>query len=69
MELPPPDMTYHVRKRRIRRTRVATAAIMIAEIMTGDAMTEVNDKSVFGSIESIHESLVLVGLDGCWESC
>ena len=47
--------TYQILNWRIRRTRVVTAAIMIAEIMTGDAMSEVDDESVFGSIESIHE--------------
>ena len=36
MELPPPDMMYHVRKRRIRSTRVVMAAIERAKIVKGD---------------------------------
>ena len=46
--------TYQILNRRIRSSRVATIAIMITEIMAGDTMTEVNDESVFESIESVH---------------
>ena len=46
--------TYQILNRRIRSTRVATIAIMITEIMAGDTMTEVDDESVFGFIESVH---------------
>ena len=45
---------HQILNQRIRRTRIATAAIVIVEIVTGDAMTEVNDESIFGSIESVH---------------
>ena len=46
--------TYQILNRRIRSTRVAMIAIMITEIMARDTMTEVDDESVFGSIESVH---------------
>ena len=46
MELPPPDVTYHIRKRRIRSTRVVMAAIKSAKIMTGDAKVVVDDESI-----------------------
>ena len=46
MELPSPDMTYHVQKRRIRSTRVVMAAIKRAKIVTGDAKAEVDDESI-----------------------
>ena len=42
----PLDMTHHVRKRRIRITETATAAVERAKIVTGDAMTEVDDESI-----------------------
>ena len=46
--------TYQILNQRIRRTRVSAVAIVITEIMAGDTMTEVNDKGVFWSIESVH---------------
>ena len=58
MELPSPDVMYHVRKRRIRSTRVVMAAIERAKIVTGDAKTEVDDESIEGSSQSVHGSWV-----------
>ena len=46
--------TYQILNRRIRSARVAMIAIVITEIMAGDTVTEVDDESVFGSIESVH---------------
>ena len=46
MELSPPDMTYHVWKRRIRNPRVVMATIERAKIVTGDTETEVDDESI-----------------------
>ena len=54
MELPPPDMTYHVRKRRIRSTRVVMAAIKRVKIMMGDTKTEVDDESIERSGQGVH---------------
>ena len=48
------DATNHILKRRIRSTRVTTAAIVTTKIMMGDSVLEVNDESVEGAIESIH---------------
>ena len=48
MVFPPLDMTHHVRKRRIRIIKAATAAVESAKIVTGDAMTEVDDESILG---------------------
>ena len=45
--------TYQILNRRIRSARVAMIAIVITEIMAGDTVTEVDDESVFGSIESV----------------
>ena len=45
---------YQILNWRIRRTRVAAVAIVITEIMVGDTMTEVDDKGVLWSIESVH---------------
>ena len=69
MELPPPDVTYHIQKRRIRSPSVAMAEVESAKIMTGDVKTEVNDESIIGSGQSIHGELVVVVLVRCWESC
>ena len=46
MELSPLDMMYHVRKRKIRSTRVVVAAIERAKIVTGDTKPEVDDESI-----------------------
>ena len=54
MELPPPDMTYHVRKRRVRSTRVVVAAIERAKIVTGDTKPEVDGESIKGSGQGVH---------------
>ena len=62
MEFPPLDMMYHVRKRRIRSAKVATAVIESAKIVTGDAMTEVDDESRIGGGKSVHRELVVVVL-------
>ena len=69
IEFPPLDMTHHVRKIRIRSAKIATAAVKSAKIVTGDAMTEVDDESIVGGCESVHRELVVVVLVGCWESC
>ena len=44
----PLDTTQHVCKRRIRITETATAAVESAKIVTGGAMTEVDDESILG---------------------
>ena len=44
----PLDMTHHVRKRRIRITETATAAVESVKIVMGDVMTEVDDESILG---------------------
>ena len=46
--------TYQILNWRIRRTRVATAAIMIVEIVTGDVKAEVDNESIKGSGQSVH---------------
>ena len=53
-ELPSPDVTYHIRKGRIRSPRVAMAEIESAKIVTGDVETEVNDKGIKRSGQSVH---------------
>ena len=51
---PPLDMTYHVRKRRIRSTRVVVAAIERAKFVTGDTKMEVDDESIERSGQGVH---------------
>ena len=46
MELPAPDVMYHVWERRIRSTRVVMAAVKSAKIVMGDAKAEVDDESI-----------------------
>ena len=54
MELSPPDVTYHIQKRRIRSPSVAMAEIKSAKIVTGDVKAEVDNESIKGSGQSVH---------------
>ena len=54
IELPPPDVTYHVCQRRIRSPSVAMAEVESAKIMTGDAKTEVDDEGIIGRCQGVH---------------
>ena len=56
------DATNHILKQRIRSTSVATTARVSTKIMAGDFVSEVDDESVEGAIESIHLVLLVVGL-------
>ena len=69
MELPPPDGTYHIHKRRIRSPSVAMAEVESAKIVTGDVKAAVDDKSIIRGGQSVHGELVVVVLVRCWESC
>ena len=69
MELLSPDVTYHIRKRRIRSPSVAMADIKSAKIVTGDVKTEVDDEGIIRGGKSVHRELVVVVLVRCWESC
>ena len=54
MKLPPPDVTYHIHKRRIRSPSIAMAEVESVKIVTGDAKAEVNDEGIIGGCQGVH---------------